>query len=456
MKYLHFLNNRIVIAVWLVALAVFVVAGVPIAPFHGDEAMQIWMSHDYATAFIYGEPVRLMSDGPFDIDAEAQLRILNGSINRYAIGLSWHLAGYTNGDLPTAPGWDWGLDYDTNAATNHRSPDALLHISRLSSALFLALSVWAMFGIGWQMGGPLVAYLASGLYALNPIILLNGRRAMMEGSMLLFGLLAIFVAVTIARKRAQGGRGLWGWWLALILASALAITSKHTGVIFAGGAFGWILLSELIGRRWRDLPVMLVKLAVSGVLALALFVVLSPALWYDPAARFQDLLKVRQELIDIQVTAHTSGAMPLAQRLEYIITQPFLTPAQHFEVAAWAEYTTITNEITRYMNSPLSGWQFGPIVGLLLTLLVPVGLIAVVRREAAVRAGVLVWLAGTLVMLLLNPLPWQRYYLPLIPIYTLLSSVGLRALTGLIVERPEQHPTKEPLVSEGVQPQTGR
>jgi hypothetical protein len=67
-----------------------------------------------------------------------------------------------------------------------------------------------------------------------------------------------------------------------------------------------------------------------------------------------------------------------------------------------------------------------------------------------------VWLAGTLVMLLLNPLPWQRYYLPLIPIYTLLSSVGLRALTGLIVERPEQHPTKEPLVSEGVQPQTGR
>ncbi|MBZ0299393.1 MAG: hypothetical protein K8J31_06625, partial [Anaerolineae bacterium] len=203
------LTHRLTILLWLLALAVYVLAGMPLASFHGDEAMQIWMSHDYATAFIYGESVRLMTDGPFDVDSEAQLRILNGSINRYAIGLSWQLAGFTDGDLPVPPGWDWGLDYDSNVATGHRPPDALLNVSRASSALFLALSVWVLFGIGWQIGGWGVAYLASGLYALNPVILLNGRRAMMEGSMLLLGLLVILVAVILVRRRAQGGRGLW-------------------------------------------------------------------------------------------------------------------------------------------------------------------------------------------------------------------------------------------------------
>lgn len=446
--------SRPIAVVWLLLLSVYIVAGVPLASFHGDEAMQVWMSHDYATAFIYGEPQRLMSAGPFDVDTEAQLRILNGSINRYAIGLSWHLAGFTNGDLPTPPGWDWGLDYDTNAEVGHRPTEALLNVSRLSSALFLAVSAWAIFGIGWQLQGPLTAYVASGLYALNPIILLNGRRAMMEGSLLCFGLLAIFVAVTIARKRTQNQTVGWGWWLGLTLASGLAVTSKHSGVVFVAGAFGWILLAELIQRRWRDLPVMLVRLAVSGVLAVALFVALSPALWYDPAARVQDLLDVREQLIDIQVQAHTSGPMPLSQRIEYIITQPFLTPAQHFEVAAWTQYDPITQEVNRYMASPLSGLQFGPVLGLLLTLLIPVGMFAALRHAVARRAGLFVWLLITLAMLIVNPLPWQRYYLPLIPIVTLFVGLAVQLLVAAIVHRTEQPPTKEPLVTDNIQPQT--
>jgi len=456
MKPADLLSHRLFSIFWLLLLSAYVLAGAPLASFHGDEAMQIWMSHDYATAFIYGEPQRLMSAGPFDIDTEAQLRILNGSINRYAIGLSWHLAGFTNGDLPAPPGWDWGLDYDTNAAVGHRPTDALLAVSRVSSALFLALSVWVMFGIGWQFGGSLVAYLASGLYALNPVILLNGRRAMMEGSLLLFGLLAILVAVMIAHQRAQGRRESWRWWAALTLAGGLALASKHSGAVFVGGAFGWVLLAELIGRRWRALPLTLAKLALSGGLVVALFIALSPALWYDPPARLQDLLAVREQLIDIQVRAHTEGAMPLAQRIEFIVTQPFLMPAQHFEVAAWAQYEPITREVDRYMASPLSGVQFGPVFGGLLTLLVPVGMIAALRRGASARAGIFAWLALTLVMLLLNPLPWQRYYLPLIPIFTLFASLGAQTLLPGFVHRLKQHPTKEPLVSDGVQPQTGK
>lgn len=449
-------SNRLISILWLLALSVYVLAGVPIVSFHGDEAMQIWMSHDYATAFIYGEPVRLMSDGPFDGDSEAQLRLLNGSVNRYGIGLGWHLAGFTNGDLPPQAGWNWGEDYDRNIARGNRSPDDLLHASRMSSAVFLALSVWVMFGIGSQLGGPLVGYIASGLYAVNPAILINGRRAMMEGSLLLFGLLTILVAVSIARRRAEGRRGLWGWWLALVVCGSLAVASKHSGLVFVGGALGWIFLSELIGRRWRELPVMVAKLAVSGVLIIAGFIALSPAFWYDPVARLDDLIEQRSTLIEIQVRGDATAPMDTAQRIEQILVQPYLRPPAHFEVGSWTDFSVITEEIQRYMNSPLSGLQFGPVLGGLLMLLVVVGMFAALRYDAAVRAGIFVWLLATLAMLMINPLPWQRYYLPLIPIYTLFSSLGAGLLLARFVARPEQHPTNDPLVSEAVQAQTGR
>ena len=43
-------------------------------------------------------------------------------------------------DLPPHPGWDWGLDYDTNASTGHVPAAALMTVARFSSTLFLALS----------------------------------------------------------------------------------------------------------------------------------------------------------------------------------------------------------------------------------------------------------------------------------------------------------------------------
>jgi 4-amino-4-deoxy-L-arabinose transferase-like glycosyltransferase len=455
-RFAAFRTRRWLHLLWLLALALYVLVGIPLVSFHGDEAMQIWMSHDYATAFIYGEPVRLMSAGPFNIDTEAQLRILNGSINRYGIGLGWHLAGFTNGDLPAAPGWDWGLDYDTNFATGHRPIDGVLYAGRFSSALFLALSVWVMFGLGWQLSGPRAAYLASGLYALNPVILLNGRRAMMEGSLLLFGLLVVLVAVIIARRQAQRQRVAWGWWLALALTGGLALASKHSGSVFVAGAFGWLLAAAIIGRRWRDLPPLLVRLTAAGAGVLALFIALSPALWYDPAARLQDLIRVRAELIDIQVQADPNAPMPLTQRLEFLVTQPFMTPAAHYEAGGWTDFSAIQAEIERYMNSPLSGVQFGPLIGGLLTLLALVGLLHLLRRDPASGAGLLVWLGLTVIMLLLNPLPWQRYYLPLIPIDTLLAALGLAALLARFVHRTEQSLTSAPLASAPVPPQTGK
>ena len=54
------------------------------------------------------------------------------------------------------------------------------------------------------------------------------------------------------------------------------------------------------------------------------------------------------------------------------------------------------------------------------------------------RLGLLFWLGITILSLLVNPLPWQRYYLPLIPIVTLLAGFALAAILDYFL--PKRQP----------------
>ncbi len=441
--------KRLLDLLWLVLLAAFVFAIPP--TFHGDEAMQIYMSKDYAIAFINHNPAALITSPPYAIDDDSYLRLINGTINRYAIGLSWQIAGLNIKDLPPRPGWDWGLDYPTNVATGHMPSPALLTAARFSSTLFLALSVIVMFGLGWLFGRresrrPL-AYFVSGLYTINPVTLLDGRRALQEGSLLFFGLLTILIAVWIAKRHDQSHRGGFETrpyktgvsifaWLALILSGGLALASKDTGVVYIAAALGWIFFAEFTHLSWRALLLTTLKLIVSGLLIIALFIALSPALWNDPPARLIDMLQQRSQLLDIQVQSVPGAPMTFAQRVQEIALQPFMTPPQHFEVSFWANFKPVTDDVARYMSSPFSGLQFGLILGGLLTMLAVIGVIFTLRGDW--RIGILAWVLVIVASSLANPLPWQRYYLPLYPLAALLVGIGIHGLIGLFVRKPEQ------------------
>jgi len=227
--------RQLIDLLYVIALSAYIVAGVPFAPFHGDESMQIYMSRDFTIAFLDGRLGDLVTQPPYEIDSDAHLRLINGTVNRYTIGAAWRLAGYTANDLPPRPGWDWGLNYQQNVETNHRSGEGALNAARLPSAVFTALSVGIVFLLGSRLGGRPTAYIAAAIYALNPAILLNGRRALQEGSMLFFGLLTILVAVWMSRRDRKP---IWSWGM-LIGAGALTLASKHSGVVFVAGALGW-------------------------------------------------------------------------------------------------------------------------------------------------------------------------------------------------------------------------
>jgi 4-amino-4-deoxy-L-arabinose transferase-like glycosyltransferase len=442
----------------------YALAGVPLATFHGDEPMQIYMSGDYFVTFIERAPARLMTQPPYDIDSDGHLRILNGSVNRYSIGLFWHLAGYATADLPPRPGWDWGLSYADNVATHHRPDERQLLFARLPSALLLCASYVILFGLAERIGRRGLAYGVTLLFALSPIILLNGRRALQEGALLCFGLLCLYCAQILANhdgRRHEGNEALSSvpvpsWlrsyrlpgvvslpWVGLTVAAALTLASKHSGIVFLAAAYGWVavapLRSQQVGVAHSQRLIRLLrpaaKLSLSAAAALALFWLMSPSLWNDPLARAGDLLRVRAELLDIQVNVDPLAPMTLSERITAIVTQPFIAPLAHFEASPF-DVPPIHMEIARYMISPLSGITAGLIGGGALTLLSFAGVIALcVPRWRPIptvsAAGLLVWMAVVIISLLANPLPWQRYYLPLIPLAALLAGVGTLAVWRL-------------------------
>ena len=427
---------RIVDAVYLAALMLYALAGTSLVPFHGDEPMQIYFSGDYEVAVLQGNPAALTTRPPYDIDSDPQLRILNGSVHRYLVGLARQLSGIGADQLPPHPGWDWGLTYDRNVETGHRPSDALLMAGRWSSSLLLALSAPLAFGLGWVVGKRPGAYLAAGLIMLNPIVLLNGRRAMQEGALLFFGLAVVLTAAWIASKRAGNKPVSPLWWALLALTGGLALASKHSTLPFIGGALAWVFIGELTHFKLRPFLKTAGALIACGLLMVGVFFVLSPALWDDPLARFRDLLQVRATLLDIQ----TAGApTSLEYRAVGMFVVPYLVPPQFFEVESWGEAATIVAEIDRYLASGLAGIPFASLLGAVVTGLMLVGMIvALLRRvrpfaEWATALGLFAWWGITALSLLANPLPWQRYFLSLIPPAALFATIGTLGLWNAVI-----------------------
>lgn len=440
---------RLLDGVWLLALMLYALAGMRLAPFHGDETNHIFNSRDFATLFVHHQPQDLILSPPYQPETAEYFRVLDASLPRYAFGMAWNLAGFTEAELPAGP-WLWAMDYPANVAQKRLPADRLLNTARVASTLFLCLSICVMFGLSWQFGKRPVAYLASGLYALNPLILLNGRRAMQEGMLLCFGLLTMLIAVIISQRQRQDRRHMWGWWLGLTAAASLALGSKNSGILYVSSAYGWIVVGEISRRRWRSVLETGTSLAASGVVAVLLLVALSPGLWADPLARLGDMVTERQKAMQMQVDVNLDAPTALPERAAGIITQPFMTPARYYEVFFWADFAPITDQIARYEASHFDGLRFGALLGIPLTILAFLGLGAMLWHRVSpypsgqLTTGLLVWLAVMIAAALANPLPWQRYYLPLIPPASLLAGIGMVSLARLVSHYLQKRPGSMP------------
>ena len=402
-------------------------AGCVLVPFHGDESTTLYESRDFTTFFLNGDLAHLIYRVPPPTDdpeaaTRQELRILNGVLSGYIYGAMAHLAGFTTADLNQQ--WDWGADWAYNH-TNHAYPETpLLFVTRWTSALLTALSVTLIFGAGYKIGGRWTAYLAALVYTLTPAVLLNGRRAVFEGSLLLTEALLLYVTIRIVGKRPSF-KGI----LALGAASGLALLSKHTNALIIAAAFLALIAYPVIQRRWRSVFATVGMLIPAGLLTAIIFFAFNPSWWGTPLTMPQIVLAKRQAIIGGQAdpvqTPH--ALVQPAQQLDALLRESLLAPPQYFESdQPWSIW--IGDQIARYEASGLAG-PSGSVWSIIMAGLLIVGvLVSLYRWQRAPPLVLLIWLIVTVLGLyVLNPLDWQRYYLPLAAPVALLTgqSTGL-------------------------------
>ena len=414
-------------ALWLGLLTLYVLAGAALVPFHGDESTQIFMGRDY-----YHGLAEIVHDDSSRIPAtERHLRLLNGTVAKTIYGWITVSSGLRLDKLNEQ--WDWEADYAYNRDTHRIPNDHLLRMGRLASAFQLALAVWVFFGFARLTMGRPAAWLASSLFALHPAVLLNGRRAMMEGSHLLGMMLVLLAAAWLMRGRQ------WRACLALGAAAGFAIAAKHPNVIVAALAFFACFSLALVQaiRRRQGLAKAVAGLLAAGLLMLLIFYALNPGWWLAPLSTARTALQLRANLLRNQ-TATFSSYASAAERADGFFRFVFAGEAQYFEVPAWAGYDVIRAQIETYQGSGLAGLGVdGSRLGGWLFLLLAIGgglhFVRNKRIRREYRWLMLVWGLGMMTLTFtLTPLPWARYYLPALPFAASMTAYGLLTLAARI------------------------
>ncbi len=423
-------RKRFADGAFLLALMVYILAGVGTVPVHGDEFMQMSMARD-VFYMARGEWNRFAFKPPVETDTEPFLRLINGTINKTLIGVTWLLNGRDESSLPGI--FAWAMPLDWNRQQGNVPTDDALRLARWPSAILTALGVIPMFLLGWQLRLRSLAYPAALLYTLHPVILLNGRRAMMEGSLILLSLLIMcwLVAVIIAEHSATAHGFVRrlprpARYVALGVLVGLVVAAKQTGIVVAVAALAAALVAGLArDRSWR--PVAWIGLA--GAIGLMTWFALNPAYWNDPVGAAKASIAARANLLAAQANGSPLAYTDAWQPVRAVIAQSFLTPPQFYESSTWAG--VIDDQIAAYQQSSIDGWDWGPLVGAVLTMLAGIGLLALVYdalHRDLVAWAILIWAGAAAVSSLVVPLDWQRYYLPLLLVAILLAATGLGRL----------------------------
>ncbi|MBX3080135.1 MAG: glycosyltransferase family 39 protein [Anaerolineae bacterium] len=407
-------------ALFIGLLGLYILAGVLAVPLHGDESTIIFMSRD-VEALRPDQIATLFFHDPPRVDPAVQeLRLLNGSITFFGMGALWKLAGFQAADVNEQ--WDWGADYAYNQTTGHIPSARLLFVARLWSAFCTLLSTAILFAIAKRLMPRMGAWIAALAYVLLPALLLNGRRASFEGSVQITLMLLLWSAVVLT-QRIAAGRDKAIHWLLVGLAAGASAAAKHNSLLVILPVVGIVIIYDLV--RQRDWARSIGRAALTALATVAIFLALSPAWWSADPHIPSTVVQLRFDLMRNQSNTF-GGFADFGQRLNAALTA-VIAPPQYYEVnAGWPEWLAESirqYEVQPFLLIPLRGIPLPPIS----LIVVALGVLALPRTAAAMLIRVSA-VSTLLSLLLLNPLPWQRYYLPLAPFYALLYGAGITYL----------------------------
>ena len=414
-------------ALWLISLCAYIIIGTNITPFHGDESTLLFMNRDYDYQFAERDLSKIYYAQPPLNQTEQELRLLNGTVYKYVVGFFRTVRGIGMDGLNDF--WDWTQDITYNRQTNRYPSDDLLMTARYAVVPFLAMGMIAVFFISKNLGGRLPAYIATAYIALNPPLLLNGRRAMMESLHVGFALLTVLCAVWWLKRPS------WRNTLFLGMSAGLAITSKHPALFTLVPVF---LICGLYALSQKNRFALLIKTITAGVIVMVIFFALNVAWWNNPIGAAREVLRLRGDLLTVQVDIF-GGYAGLGDQLRGFWEQVFIAQPQFYEVDGWDSY--IGDPISTYQASLWGGIAIGgnPILGIIITLLTILGIWACIRQSSTpvwVRGLILIWgIFQFATTALLTPLEWQRYYLMAYPAVGIFISMGVLWMKNRVMRK---------------------
>jgi len=487
---------RLLDGIFLALLGAYVFLGMTRVPFHGDESTLIRLSMDFAHIFQDRAVQKVIYHPATGYGSvEEYQRALTGSIDPLTIGMAWSAAGMDRGDLNGF--WRWSPpgvsdEWVFNVQMGNMPGIRLLDISRIPSTLFSAISIAVVFviALGLSRSRP-AAWIAAFLYATTPSILVNGRRAMQEGGLLLFTSLVVLGALYILRlireEKLRWRRIILGYGL-LGLSSGLALAGKHTSALVIAPAFFVIfILLWFAGRKLEPREKtavhfrLLFGLLGSGLLGLSVFYILMPVWWlyrlhwlillclsavcftiglpkpgwriwiartisiagvllitvfaarawngiYQPIGI---MLQIRADSMFAQ-QALGRNLSTAESRIGEMADQLLFAKTQYYESHSWDGLEEERTQIRVYEDARLDGRGGGTVWGIVVLVLVLGGLwVALFRRRGWETLFLMLWLAvPAAILLIANSLPWQRYYIILIAPWSVLAGFAAVLITS--------------------------
>ena len=397
-------KNTVALVIVILLLSLFYLSGIADVPFHPDESTYIFMSDDLQTFFT---DLQSLFWQPGQVDNLHQhYRKLDPPTSRTIIGISRTLIGKP----ALASDWDWSLNWQENQQAGALPDSSLLTASRIGIAIFFPFSLLFFYLSVNEITDSLTAWLAMLFMAGNMLVLLHTRRAMTESFMFFTIILSLYFLVHFRDK---------AWLSAFPI--ALALNAKLSAAPFAAVG-GLVILLIAIQKKWSFKKI-IGQIAAYGLIILAISFILNPFLWAHPVSAAQSAWESRLALTDRQVAtvAKVSPEQVLdnpAKRIGNLIAHLFYTPPAIADVANYIEETAESAEI--YLANPLHSLGRGLIFGSLGLVFSLVGflisLLDLIRSKSMpLLILFLSGLAQTAAILLLVPLPFQRYILPAVP-----------------------------------------
>ncbi|MGA9532115.1 MAG: hypothetical protein WBR18_05315 [Anaerolineales bacterium] len=352
-------------------------------------------------------------------------RALNAPLPKYVLGIGRRLAGFGPDSPPND--WNWSESWQENRAAGALPETRLLVGARTASTVLAWLAIFCVYFAAESLAGRLTGFAAALLYASNALVLLHGRRAMAEGTLLFTTSAALLAGLYAHRRPLVGG-----------IASGLASATKQSALpLFALNLIG---SSGLFQRERREQGL---RLALVSAGFLAVTIALTPFLWKYPLAAVARVIEARQQLLAEQVL--TTEAMAPAtvltgwtRRWAGLVGGLYIGPLQFEEVGNYQRQ--LEDSIDSYLQKPWNRIGRGPVGSGAMLGLTLLGAAAALRgwlqpspnqrpRLALLGTGSLL-MAG--LIWLANPLPYQRYYTPLIPFIVLWQAIGVATLARAI------------------------